>query len=80
MKAFKAARKKATLTEIGQGLMDAKRYWDRMETPMDKIPYPATWLNQDRWLDEHPVVEAAAPAAGAEDPSGWMHRTPENTP
>jgi hypothetical protein len=26
--------------------------WRNMDTPPDKIPHPATWLNQHRWLDE----------------------------
>jgi hypothetical protein len=28
------------------------RQWKVRDTPMDKIPHPATWLNGERWEDE----------------------------
>lgn len=80
VKAFKTALKKAPLAEIGQGLMNARRYWEQTGTPMDKIPYPATWLNREQWGDEYPPVASAAGVPNGEDPNSWMHRTPENTP
>lgn len=40
------------------------------------VPHAATWLNADRWEDEH----EAAPAATANgEGTSWMHRTPANT-
>lgn len=35
--------------------------WKHEERPIDKVPYPATWLNNSGWEDEHPAH--AAPAA-----------------
>jgi hypothetical protein len=41
-----------------QQLMAAKaidthcEYWKAKETELEFIPYPATWLNQERWEDE----------------------------
>lgn len=39
------------------------------------VPHAATWLNADRWEDEHD----AAPAATTNGDKSWMHRTPDNT-
>lgn len=50
LKAFKAARKKASLQE----LMDAVEAQREALTAkgQDFVPYPATWLNGERWADE----------------------------
>jgi hypothetical protein len=40
------------------------------------VPHAATWLNADRWEDEH---EAATPVADTNGGTSWMHRTPDNT-
>ena len=48
LRAYNAAiNKGATHAEIMEGLL---RY--RFSVDMHFIPYPATWLNQERWLDE----------------------------
>lgn len=47
MKALKAALRKATIEEIVAGV---SRYKFSDETQY--IPFPATWLNQERWADE----------------------------
>ena len=48
--AWAKARRKATFAEIAQPL----GLWIRAQrgTPIDKTPHFATWLNQERWLDE----------------------------
>jgi hypothetical protein len=28
------------------------RHWRAARTPLDKIPYPATWLNNEQWNDQ----------------------------
>lgn len=50
LQAYKTARKKANQTTL---LADAKRAQSRFaDTDEQFIPYPATWLNQECWLDE----------------------------
>ena len=48
--AFKRALKRVSLDE----LLEAVEYFRHTEIGRDKkfCPYPATWLNQDRWADE----------------------------
>jgi len=49
-KAFIKARKKTSLADIAIPLKEFKANLNG--TPMDKIPHCATWLNQERWLDD----------------------------
>jgi hypothetical protein len=52
MKAYKAARKKTDQRTL---LIGAKRAAKQYADSDDRfIPHPATWLNQERWLDEEP--------------------------
>lgn len=37
---------------IQTGLTAHLAYWRRHGTPLDKIPHPASWLNQRRWEDD----------------------------
>jgi len=30
--------------------------WKREQRPLDKVPYPATWLNNGSWQDEMPAA------------------------
>jgi hypothetical protein len=52
------ARKSWQKLSAEQQLMAAKaidshcQYWKAKETELEFIPYPATWLNQERWEDE----------------------------
>lgn len=48
MKAYKHARKKTSHEVL---LVGAKREAAKPTDPK-YIPHPATWLNQERWLDE----------------------------
>ena len=47
---------------IRLGLTRWRAYWTRQQTPTDRIPYPATWLNDRRWEAEF-EAEAADPYA-----------------
>lgn len=49
------AYKKALKQTDAQTLLDAVAAWIRVEwrdRPLDKIPHPATWLNEGRWEDD----------------------------
>lgn len=46
--------------------------------PGKGVPHAATWLNGERWNDEHPEAKTAAGPNG-EDANSWMHRTRDNT-
>ena len=52
------ARKAWAKLSAEQQLMAAKaidahcQYWSAKETELEFIPYPATWLNNERWEDE----------------------------
>jgi hypothetical protein len=54
VKAFATAMKKTNLTEIidGINILTSDPHFD-----MEFCPYPATWLNQERWCDEAVVYE-----------------------
>lgn len=55
-KAFKAARKKASLETLIDG---AQRYAaDKKDEPRKFLANPATWLNGERWEDEAPTQQA----------------------
>jgi hypothetical protein len=57
-KAYKNALRRASSDEI---LAGARRYAATNPDP-EFTAFPATWLNADRWLDEHKVVEFRNPA------------------
>ena len=62
VKALESYRRAATKLPIDE-LLAATRDYARCvigHVPKDKIPYPATWLNQERWTD---------------DPAEWMQAT-----
>lgn len=50
--AFKKARKKTTLEVMLSAVSRQKTSWDWTKDGGQFIPYPATWLNQERWNDE----------------------------
>lgn len=58
VKAYRAARKKASAAELVAGLRRALPEFQ--QRPVDKIPYPATWLNAESWNDEQPAPERPA--------------------
>ena len=50
--AEKAWKKIRSSEEVMEGLERWKQYWDSERTEQRFIPYPATWLNKNQWLDE----------------------------
>jgi hypothetical protein len=52
---FKAALKRSTRCTIADGLERWLQHWSDEHTRTHFIPYPATWLNQDRFHDTLPV-------------------------
>lgn len=62
-KAFEKAVKTTPWATIRPALEQRVAWWKRSSTPMDKIPHPATWLNQTRWLDEVEPLAASVAAS-----------------
>jgi len=53
-KAFaRAVKAGATLEQLADGLDGWAAYWTLRDDP-EFVPYPATWLNQERWNDDPP--------------------------
>lgn len=52
--------------DILAGLRRRVEWWTKARTPLQMIPYPATWLNQHRWLDEIEPVPATVAASMAQ--------------
>ena len=65
-RAYRAARKKASHEELMAGLRQALPDFSRR--PAEKIPYPATWLNAEAWLDE----QLTAPSEPEPVPSQYL--------
>lgn len=57
LKSYRAARKSASVDVIAAGLR--AQLPDLKARDLDKVPHPATWLNQRRWEDD--PVHAAQP-------------------
>lgn len=72
-KAYRAARKKATAAQLLSAI--------KVQGPAliakgaEFVPYPASWLNGERWLDEPDSNVRRLP--GTEDPNAWMRRRPQ---
>jgi hypothetical protein len=58
-KAWKTAIKKTAPEVILDALRARIDWWQKSRTEKPFIPYPATWLNQKRWLDELEPIERA---------------------
>lgn len=69
LKAYKAARKSATAELLLDAITEQAPALAAKGT--DFIPYPATWLNGKRWLDEE---DAATPAPVDPSNSFWTRR------
>lgn len=60
MKAYKAARRKASAEELLSGLR--AHLPEFQARPPDRVPYPATWLNGECWNDQ-PQQQQRAPTS-----------------
>lgn len=63
-KAWDGATKRAGVPDIMAGLERANAAWRSKRTELRYIPYPARWLNNDRWADEASRPTSAPPAQG----------------
>lgn len=45
---------------LNAGLAAWNEYWDASKQELQFIPHPATWLNQERYLDEPPPVAVSS--------------------
>ena len=67
-KALRAALRKDAATVISNGLIAWVKAWAEAGTEPGFIPYPATWLNQERWNDAPPPLpEKPTPAPSRAD-------------
>lgn len=57
-KAYTKAHKAVGPFVLATGLRNALAEWQAARTEGQYLPHPATWLNQGRWADEHPTLEA----------------------
>lgn len=60
--AYAKARRSATAADILAGLARWNAAWRAEGRPIDKTPYPATWLNKGAWADDlaDPVPDTTA--------------------
>ena len=57
-RAYQKARRQASADAIIAGVM---AYVRTMPQELRFVPYPATWLNAGRWMDDMPVSRSAQP-------------------
>lgn len=55
--------------EIIAAVPAAVAQWKREQRPLDKVPYPATWLNDGAWQDEIPAAPEQVVSAWSTAPS-----------
>lgn len=65
-KAFTKARGKVELEPMLAALERQKRIW----TDPKFVPYAATWLNGERWLDDAPPSQTQTPVSSADQHAG----------
>lgn len=61
-RAFKGAVKRSGVAAIQTGFLKWEAFWRINGTPEEFIPYPATWLNQERYNDEPPQITSESAA------------------
>ena len=61
-RAFAAALRRSELVAIQQGFLRWERWWIDGKVSTEYIPYPAVWLNDERYNDEAPTVTAGESA------------------
>lgn len=66
-KALRAALRKDAAAVIATGLAAWIEFWRASDTEPGFIPYPATWLNQERWNDTPPPLPDKPPAPSRAD-------------
>lgn len=76
LKAWKDAEKRDDVEAIRKGVVRFAAMCKAKGTPMDKIPYPTTWLNAGRWRDEE--ISAAKMSADGKAAYVPVHLRPGN--
>jgi hypothetical protein len=76
LKAFEKACRTTSPEVIIAAVGPAVSQWRAEKRPLDKVPYPATWLNAEGWEDEHPaaVERQASPWANAPSPEELLRQ------
>lgn len=52
LKAWRTLKLEGQVDAVTKGLTRWHAWWTSQQTPPDRVPYPATWLNDERWKDE----------------------------
>jgi len=78
-RAYRTARKNgASQADLLEGLAAANRAWTLAKTEKTYMPYPATWLNGKRWLDDPSAAASApSPARRPQPGPGVVHTSEE---
>lgn len=80
-RAYRTARKNgASQADLLEGIAAAVRVWKATKTETQYMPYPATWLNGKRWLDDVSAVSvgsAGSPARRSQPGPGVVHTAEE---
>lgn len=71
LRAYKGARKGASLEELANGLRRASIAWEAARTAPQYVPHASTWLNGQRWLDDPAAIAHAGDARGAYRNDAW---------
>lgn len=65
-RAWNAAMRKATVTQVLDGLDNATARWTLDHTEEQFIPYPERWLREERWADDYGLTRPGAADATAD--------------
>jgi len=57
-KAYTKAHRQVGAEALANGLQASLTLWRAERRERQYLPHPTTWLNQGRWADEHPTLEA----------------------
>lgn len=77
LRAWRTARKGgASVETLTNGMARAAAHWAREKTAPQFIPYPASWLNRQGWLDDL-VPSAASPGWRSQPGPGVVHTAEE---
>lgn len=78
-RAYRTARKNgASQTDLLEGIRAHAAAWARRKTETQYQPYPATWLNGKRWLDDPEAIAVGGSSArGSQSGPGVVHTREE---
>ena len=77
-RAYRTARKNgASQADLLEGIAAHAAAWARRKTETQFMPYPATWLNGKRWLDDPAAIAAGGSSARGSQPGPGVVHTAE---